>query len=71
MVSVVVLGVAQMLFAAAARTQPHAIAQQSSSDQNSRQSIQAKGVEGIWQGTLPKLKRRFHQPPYKSLRTGF
>ena len=51
-VSVVVLGVAQMVFVTKARTQPQAVAQQSSSSQNSSQSIQAKGVEGIWQGTL-------------------
>lgn len=51
-VSAVVLGVVQMLFVTTARTQPHAIAQQSSSSQDSSQSIQAKGVEGIWQGTL-------------------
>lgn len=51
-VSVAVLAVVQMLFVTTARTQPHAIAQQSSSSQDSSQRIQAKGVEGIWQGTL-------------------
>lgn len=52
LVSVLVLAVAQIVFVTTARTQPHAITQQSFSNQDSSQSIQAKGVEGIWQGTL-------------------
>lgn len=52
LVCVLVLAVSQILFVNTARTQPHPITQQSFSSQDSSQTTQVKGVEGIWQGTL-------------------